>query len=90
MQEEMGMHAELRDIGWFQYNAHFANGLAEHEIDHVLVGEVAADCVVQPNAEEVQAWRWVTVAVLQAEIENEPEKFTPWLKQALGVVTESV
>src|SRR5262249_52461597 len=33
LQEEMGVTAELADLGWFQYNAHFENGLSEHEID---------------------------------------------------------
>src|SRR5207237_2208441 len=38
LQEELGISAELKDLGWFQYNAHFDNGLSEHEIDHVLIG----------------------------------------------------
>jgi isopentenyl-diphosphate delta-isomerase type 1 len=85
LQEEMGIAAELTDLGWFKYNAHFANGLSEHEIDHVLIGEVPAACVIHPNPEEVHAYRWVTVDALKAELADEPARFTPWLKQALAL-----
>lgn len=84
--EELGIRAELRDLGWFQYNAHFDNGLSEHEIDHVLVGTVPTDLIIEPNPAEVQAYRWITLGNLHAELDAQPQLFTPWLKQALGLV----
>jgi isopentenyl-diphosphate delta-isomerase len=86
LQEEMGITADLRDLGWFQYNAHFENGLSEHEIDHVLIGEVPASCAIIPNPDEVMAYRWITIAALQAELAAQPDQFTPWFEQALEVV----
>jgi isopentenyl-diphosphate delta-isomerase len=82
--EELGVKAELQDLGWFKYNAHFPNGLSEHEIDHVLVGYVAADQAIEANPEEVQAYRWITVEDVEQELAAHPEQFTPWFKQALG------
>lgn len=86
LSEEFGFHASLKDLGWFHYNAHFDNGLSENEIDHVLIGTVGADTVPAPNPEEIQAWRWVTIDALEAEVAAHPERFTPWLKPALAVI----
>ncbi len=86
LQEELNFTTPLTDVGNFIYNAHFSNGLSEHELDHVLIGEVTADWVVSPNSDEVQALRWVSVADLKAELASNPEKFTPWLKEALSII----
>lgn len=83
--EELGIQASLQDVGWFIYNAHFDNGLSEHELDHVLIGEVAKDIVIRPNPEEVNAVRWVSVSDLRADLKASPEKYTPWLIEALEV-----
>lgn len=87
LREELGITAELRDLGWFHYNAHFPNGLSENEIDHVLIGHIKPDQVFLPNTDEVHAVRWVTVKNLEKEIANNPDQFTPWLKQALEIAS---
>jgi len=86
LREELGISASLKNMGSFQYNAHFPNGLSEHEIDHVLVGTVSADVNVIPHPEEVHAYRWITLDALKQEIADHPEKFTPWLSPALDLV----
>lgn len=86
LQEELGFATELTELGWFHYNAHFANGLSENEIDHVLVGTIDANLVINFNPEEIHAVRWVTVDDLQRELAAEPARFTPWLKQALELI----
>jgi len=85
LQEEMGIQATLKHIGSFHYNAHFDNGLSENELDHVLVGMIDADTAITPNPEEAQALRWITIAALEQELANHPERFTPWLQQALEI-----
>ena len=76
---------ELHDIGQFSYIAHFNNGLIENELDHVLIGRYK-DEGFSPNPEEIQAYRWVTLADLKKEIAQKPEQFTPWLEKALEIV----
>ena len=88
LQEELNLSANLKDLGWFHYNAHFPNGLSENEIDHVLVGSISADTVIKPNPDEIHAVRWVTVEDLQRELTQQPELFTPWLAEALRMVTK--
>ncbi|OGT45528.1 MAG: isopentenyl-diphosphate delta-isomerase [Gammaproteobacteria bacterium RIFCSPHIGHO2_12_FULL_41_20] len=87
LQEELRLtNIPLRSLGWFHYNAHFANGLSENEIDYVLVGNMDANATVTPNPQEAQAYRWITVAALKEEITAHPEQFTPWLGKALQIV----
>lgn len=84
LKEEMGITAKIKTIGSFMYRAEFANGLTEYEYDHVLVGHYDSD-IVKFNPQEVQAYRWITVADLRQELKKYPERFTPWLAGALQV-----
>jgi isopentenyl-diphosphate delta-isomerase type 1 len=86
LQEELGIVTPLKNLGWFHYNTHFKNGLSENEIDHVLVGSIPTNVEITPNPEEVQAYRWITLDNLEDELASSPERFTPWLTQALEVV----
>src|SRR3990167_2673623 len=88
LREEMGIKSTLKNLGWFHYNAHFANGLAENEIDHVLIGTLAKGALIQPNRQEVHAIRWVSVTTLEQELAATPRCFTPWLALALSKITK--
>ena len=88
LREELGISATLQDIGWFQYHARFPNGLSEHEIDHVLVGEIPPDSEVTPRPEEVQAIRWVETSDLEREFAAGPLEFTPWFPQAWAMAKQ--
>jgi isopentenyl-diphosphate delta-isomerase type 1 len=87
LQQELGFTTPLKNLGWFHYNVHFDNGLSENEIDHVLIGEITADTTPAPNPEEVRALRWVSIDTLKDELTATPQKFTPWLLQALEIVS---
>lgn len=89
LQEEMGIEARLKSAGRFHYIAHFDNGLTENEVDHVLIGFIS-DEAFEVNPDEVQDYRFVRLAELKQEIDRSPEKFTPWLRQAIGVVDKSL
>ena len=49
LQEEFGIPASLRALGWFHYIAKFDNGLTENEVDHVLLGEIHPHTVPPPT-----------------------------------------
>lgn len=89
LREEMGFVVPLRSVGRFHYIAHFNNGLSENEVDHVLVGDWENE-LFEPNAAEVAAYRWVSLPDLRAEMQSSPARFTPWLKEALQVVTAKI
>ncbi len=85
LKEEMGITATLKSIGQFHYIAHFNNGLTENEVDHVLVGTLENESF-QPNPDEVEYYRWITLSDLQHELSLNSDQFTPWLKQALSLL----
>ncbi len=85
LKEELGISCELEDRAWFCYNAHFPNGLSEHELDHVLVGYFDDQQVIKPNPAEVHAYRWIGIETLREELAAKPAQFTPWFAQALEI-----
>ncbi len=77
MQEELNFRTPVEWRFKFEYRAEMVNGLIEHELDHVFSG-LAPEELPEPNAEEVQALRWVELDALKQEIAAHPERFTPW------------
>ena len=57
LQEEMGFVCELKEVFYFIYKAPFDNGLTEHELDHVMIGEFNDKPII--NKEEVEAYKWM-------------------------------
>lgn len=88
IKEEMGFKCEMERIFSFVYRAEFDNGLTEHELDHVFLGEY--DGNPDPNPEEVGDWKWVKPQKLKKDIQENPEKYTPWFKKCLGRVMDHV
>lgn len=84
--EELGFNTPLKNLGWFHYNAHFPNGLSEHEIDHVLIGSIEGNQEILFNPDEVHAIRWVDLGELEVELKEHPELFTPWIGMGIEVV----
>lgn len=89
LQEEMGINTPLTWVGQFHYTATFSNGLIENEVDHILIGSLP-DPSFQVNPNEVQDVRWTDLLQLKQEIIHSPQKFTPWLKQALEIAESAI
>ena len=78
LQEEMGFVTELKETISFIYKAPFDNGLTEHELDHILIGNYNDDPIINP--EEVANWKWMLVADVKEDIKAYPENYTEWFK----------
>lgn len=76
--EEMGFECELKEVFSFIYKAPFDNGLTEHELDHVMVGEFEENPKI--NKEEVNDFKWMTLEAVKVEMKAHPEKYTEWFK----------
>lgn len=87
LQEEMGITIPLHKKGRFHYIAKFDNGLCENEIDHVFVGTYKGNGTIQINPDEVDDFQWVEVNALKDNLLTFPERYTPWLRQALEIAT---
>ncbi len=78
LEEEMGFSVPLEEVMSFTYKAPFANGLTEHEFDHILIGYYNQD--PKPNPEEVADFKWRTLDQIKTDIANYPEQYTAWFK----------
>ena len=84
--EEMGISCPLRKAFDFVYRASVYRGLTEYELDHVFIG--CYNGAVHPNPLEVMDHRWVAIGDLNASIQADPHRYTPWLVLALERVVE--
>ena len=78
LQEEMGFECDLEEKTWFIYKAPFDNGLTEHELDHIMVGNYNGKPNINP--EEVADYKWMTLEEVKKDIKNQPEIYTAWFK----------
>ncbi len=78
LDEELNLAADLRFVYRFRYQASYKDLGSEHELCHVFLGRIGDD--VRPNAEEIAAIRFVSAERLDAELAQDPERFTPWFK----------
>ena len=78
LQEEMGFVCELKEVTSFIYKAPFDNGLTEHELDHIMIGNYNNNPVI--NREEVESFKWMTVEEVKNDIAEHPEIYTEWFK----------
>ena len=78
LQEEMGFLASLKETTSFIYKAPFDNGLTEHELDHIMIGNYNG--VPAINEDEVAAWKWMPLEAVKKDIEDHPDQYTVWFK----------
>jgi isopentenyl-diphosphate delta-isomerase len=78
LQEEMGMSSELEFLFKFQYKCDFENGLIEHELDHVFIGQT--DDTPHLNTDEAMAFKWMSIQYLEQDMISHPENYTFWFK----------
>ncbi len=76
--EEMGFTVDLKETTSFIYKAPFDNGLTEHELDHILVGNFEETPNI--NKDEVAAWKWMDLDDVKKDIQANPEIYTAWFK----------
>ena len=70
---------KLNESFSFIYKAKFSNNLIEHELDHVLVGEIE-NYNLSFNKDEINSVKWVSLGDLSTDIEKSPEEYTEWFK----------
>lgn len=86
--EEMGFDCEIEKAFHFTYKSLLDSGLTEHELDHVFIGEYEG--VINPNPEEVESYKYISVDELTKDIESNPHNYTEWFKICLEEVLKRV
>jgi isopentenyl-diphosphate delta-isomerase len=78
LKEEMGFETDLTEIFKFIYKAPFDNGLTEHELDHVMIGKFNGEPNI--NKDEVESWKWMSIATIKKDMQDNPDSYTAWFK----------
>ena len=78
LREEMGFVTELQEKTSFIYKARFDNGLTEHELDHIIVGNYNKSPII--NSFEVDTWKWMSMEDIRNNINDQPHNYTAWFK----------
>lgn len=86
LSDELNIEAELEHIYWFCYAAEFDETGSENELCHVYLGRL--DGRMQPNDSEISATRFVAAGDVTTELENNPERYTPWFLQEWRALTD--
>lgn len=77
--EELGItDLHLKFAFKYTYKARLDQGLTEHELDHVFIGE--SNELPKADPSEVMDWRYISEHELLSEINKSPEAFTEWFK----------
>ncbi len=80
----MGIRCDLTRVSTFTYFADLENGLVEHELDHVFIGDFSGEPA--PSADEVSEWRWISLESLRDWVAKDRQAFTAWFTHALDVL----
>ena len=91
LREELGIDVQMKSLKVlyrFAYKAKYLSGdempgftnggLAEHELDTVVVGKYEGDVTL--NKKEVRDYKWIHWDDLKEDIERNPDDYTPWFK----------
>jgi len=84
LKEEMGIDCELKEAFSTSYKVKVDSqigDLVEHEFDHIFIGFFEGEAKLNP--EEAEDWKWIDPEELKKDLEENPEKYTPWFKLIL-------
>ncbi len=88
LREELGYSVPLNWCFSFIYRAELDQGLIEHELDHVLIGN--SDEIPNPNEDEVSDWTFMDLGQLESDMMIHPENYTEWFKIVLPRVRDEL
>ena len=82
LKEEMGFDCELTEKFSFLYKTPFDNGLTEHELDFIFIGEFNG--IPNINPQEVKDYAWMMIDDVLLDAKQFPNKYTEWFKIILN------
>jgi isopentenyl-diphosphate delta-isomerase len=78
LREEMGIDLQPEYLFKFLYRVELPNNLVEHELDHVYIGLFNGEPMI--NIEEVENWKYVSIAAVKIDMLQNPEAYTYWFR----------
>jgi isopentenyl-diphosphate delta-isomerase len=87
LRDELNTAAELEFVYRFCYQARFGEAGSENELCHVYLGRI--DGEIRPNDREIESVRFVSAMSLDNELDEHPQRFTPWFIKEWQALKES-
>ncbi len=78
LKEELGLETPMRFLYKFQYQADFEGKGSENELCSVYIGK--SNDLPTVNETEIAEWKYISMEELDRELEEHPERYTPWFK----------
>ncbi|OGJ40266.1 MAG: hypothetical protein A2378_03450 [Candidatus Pacebacteria bacterium RIFOXYB1_FULL_44_10] len=79
LREELGIEGVvLEQVDSFEYRVPCDAFFSEWEFDTAFIGTYSAEPT--PNPQEVMGWEYLSFDVIQKQLEDYPEKFSPWFR----------
>lgn len=78
LEDELNTHAALEFVFKFQYQAKFGAAGTENELCHIFLGCIKS--MPEANRSEIEELKFITPDALDAALELEPTRFTPWFR----------
>ena len=85
-EQELGFRTPMRFLYKFEYQASFGDLGSEHELCSVFTGVYDGEPVI--NTTEIEDWQWIDINALHEQLEQQPERFTPWFKLEWQKITQ--
>jgi isopentenyl-diphosphate delta-isomerase len=81
MREELGVVGlDPIPIGQVEYRSDVGGGMTEHEVVEIFIARALPTLTLSPDPAEVMDTRWVELDTLAREVDDDPSRFTPWLR----------
>jgi len=87
LSDELNTAANLEYVYRFCYQAKFGEAGSENELCHVYLGKIDGD--IQANDREIESIRFISATNLDNELEEHPQRFTPWFIKEWQALKES-
>ena len=88
VKEELGITVSFHEAFCFVYRHLFMNGMIEYEYDHIFLSDYNGR--IDPDADEVEEYRWVELKDLAEDLMVHPDQYTVWFQIAAPKVLELV
>lgn len=86
LEEELGIHTELKYLYTFEYQARFKNIGSENELCAVYIGR--SDQMIRLNENEIAEWKYIDIDTLSVDVQKHPDNYTPWFRMEWQKLTK--
>lgn len=86
LSQEVGFTCQLEVVDRFQYEKLYIDIGVEKEVCTTLIGKYNGE--VHPVVDEVNDFKWLSIANLKKDMAEQPDNYTVWLKIALDRLIE--